>query len=93
MTRDESDLDFDGEVDMVVFYPGDQVSRKELRIRGGSERADIVKYYKDGQLDYLEGDRDGDGTLDYWEHYSEGQIVRTGRDTTGDGEPDEWEEL
>jgi len=93
VVRDELDMDFDGDVDRIVYYKDNRLERKEVSLQG-DERPEVFKYYnKKGKLYYLEGDRDADSVLDYWEYYRDGKLARRGHDRNKDGKPDYWDEL
>src|SRR5262249_25545342 len=48
-------------------------------------------YYSNGRAVRLEGDADGDGTVDRWEYYgADGALVRLGTSSTNDGSEDTW---
>lgn len=88
-------MDFDGRVDVTVFYDEqERVVRKEVDVEF-DEKPDLFKHYSEGQLVRVETDSDGDGRIDFWEHYKSGRITRQGSDEDGDGEPDpdRWVEI
>jgi hypothetical protein len=86
--EEELDLDVDGVIDVVNFYRGGVLSRKEVS-PDFSGKFTVVKFYKvDGMLERLEQDSNGDGKVDWWEYYEEGGAVRVERDGDGDGQPD-----
>ena len=70
--RDESDLDFDGIKDVIIFYQDSIISRKEVHLQG-PKKIDVYEYYQKGQLTCTEIDEDADGLLDRWERYEEGK--------------------
>lgn len=93
--RDEMDMDFDGVFDVVCFYEGNQLVRKELMtLRGKSaDSVLMLKEYKDGSVNYVESDQDHDGVKDTFFYFKEGRIVRRGFDENRDGKPDRWIDL
>lgn len=54
-------------------------------------RVDVRTYMKNGHVERLEGDADGDGRVDRWEYYDEhGTLLRVGGSTQHDGVEDTW---
>lgn len=84
------DLDFDGKIDMWVYFnPAGQVTRRETDYdRDG--RIDEIAKYKNGVL--VEKDRATtlSGKLDTWEYYKDGKLASAERDSNGDGVIDQW---
>jgi hypothetical protein len=68
--RDESDLDFDGIDDVVIYYQDSLISKKEIHLQG-PKKVDVFEYYQQGQLTCVEIDEDADGLLDRWERYND----------------------
>ena len=88
VVKEEVDLDFDGRIDVVNYYVGGVIRRKEFDVRF-DERTDRWKHYdEEGVLILLEEDRNNNGSPDYWEHYTKGVLERIEKDTSGDGKPD-----
>ena len=88
--RDEMDMDFDGTYDRTIYYKNNVIDRKEASLKG-DEKPEVFTYYKDGQLEYIAGDSDADGTADYFQYYNkEGRLIRRGFDDNGDGVPDRF---
>jgi len=88
------DQDGDGTPDRIEYYGKNTaagatapsvIERAEERGPAGG----IVRreHYKDGVLDRVEEDTDGDGRMDKWEHYVEGALARLDLDLTGRGFP------
>ncbi len=89
VTRDEADLDYDGQVDIISTYASGKVIKQELDTNSDGV-IDRVRYLENDLPVRLEGDTDGDRKIDYWEYYEQGRLVRIGHDTDGDGKADEW---
>jgi hypothetical protein len=54
-------------------------------------RVDVRTFMKNGRVERLEGDADGDGRVDRWEYYGpDGQLLRVGGSTGHDGVQDSW---
>ena len=91
--RIDIDQDGDGKPDRTEFYaknaaPDGRPSVIE-RAEERSPTGGIVRreHYRDGVLDRVEEDTDGDGRMDKWDHYAEGSLVRLDLDVTGRGFP------
>jgi hypothetical protein len=87
--KESFDLDFDGKVDLIVYYEKNLVVKKEY-YSSGREKADVYKYYDKGRLVRVERDRKGNGKIDSWEYWDGDQIDRIGEDNDGDGTVDRW---
>jgi antitoxin component YwqK of YwqJK toxin-antitoxin module len=94
VAEEEMDLDLDGTVDMVNYFEGGEIKRKEMAV-AFDEKFSIVKYYNDkGRLLRVERDKDGDGVTDVWGYYNKkGERERVGWDDNGDGVPDSFNQL
>lgn len=86
---EEFDLDFDGKIDMRVFYQNGRKVREELDINFDG-RPDVFKFFEAERLARLERSSRSNGKIDTWEYYEGGRLDRIGRDTTGAGQPDQW---
>jgi hypothetical protein len=54
-------------------------------------RIDVRTFMKNGRVERLEGDADGDGRIDRWEYYdANGKLLRVGGSTRHDGVEDTW---
>lgn len=89
----ETDLNFDGQVDMVRFFD-----------QQGQEVGAYMDLDFDGQVDMMETHPQGhsnrtvvaidtnfDGRWDRWRHQENDRVVEEQQDTDGDGSPDNWE--
>jgi hypothetical protein len=86
---EQSDSDYDGQLDTWVEFAGGALSRAEFdRNRDG--KADEFKTYSAGHLARVQRDRTFDGQIDTWEVYEQGQLRRIGTDTDGDERVDKW---
>ncbi len=87
----QSDLDFDGKVDLVQYYgPDGQLFMDEYSMNY-SGKFNGRTFYKDGKKVRAEKDMDFDGKPDYFEYYEGGKLVRVERDRNDDGKIDEWQ--
>lgn len=93
--REDSDRDFDGQMDQVTFFQEGVIVRvEEDSNRDG--RVDTKTYYEDGKPNRVERDLAGRSTAaswqpDRWEYYDDGRMVRMGTDMDGDGLVDRWD--
>ena len=88
LIEEEMLLDFDDQVDVVRFYRGQALVRRELAT-GFDGHFAVVKYYDARGLPLrVERDINGDGAVDLWEYFEDDQVVRVGRDEDGDGTPE-----
>jgi hypothetical protein len=93
--REESDRDFDGQMDELVFFEDGRVIRVEQDMNGDG-RVDTKIFYEDGRP--LRAERDVAGRSspqawrpDRWEYYENGRVIRVGTDLDGDGSVDRWD--
>ncbi len=90
VNREENDTDLDGTIDLIIYFVGGEIARKE-RLRPDSGQVRERRIYYEGQLVRVEKDLNGDGNVDNWEYYEDGVLMRIGRDTVGDGAADTWQ--
>ena len=93
--REESDRDFDGRMDQIIFFEGGRISRME-RDTVGNGMVDEKIFYEGGRPLRSERDMAARSTSsewkpDRWEYYEEGRMVRMGVDLDGDGRVDRWD--
>ncbi len=94
--REESDRDFDGQLDTITIYQEGHIVRQELD-ENGDGRVDAKIYYDDdGAPIRTERDLAGRSTTeqwhpDRWEYFEDGRMVRMGTDLDGDGRVDRWD--
>lgn len=83
LARTETDLDYDGIVDVISLY--DPISgelKKKIQADGDTS---ITKYYFKNELRRKELDRNADGKPDMWIYYRGGKVSRTEIDKNFDG--------
>ena len=94
-TREESDRNFDGKMDIALVFQDGVVVRRELdENRDGN--IDLKIYYENGEPLRAERDVAGRSTPenwqpDRWEYYVDGKLVRMGIDLDGDSKVDRWD--
>lgn len=94
--REESDRDFDGQMDTITIFQEGRVVRTEIDSNGDG-RVDIKIFYDDrGAALRTERDLQGRSTADTWrpdrwEYFEDGRMVRMGTDLDGDGRVDRWD--
>ncbi len=88
-TRDEVDLDFDGQVDIISTYAKGKIVKQNIDSNSDG-MVDRVRFLEDDVPIRVEGDQNGDGQVDYWEYYEAGKLIRVGEDRDGDGRADQW---
>jgi hypothetical protein len=87
----QTDLDFDGKIDLVQYYgPDGQLFMDEYSM-DYSGKFNGRTFYQDGKKVRAEKDMNFDGKPDYFEFYEGGKLVRVERDRTGNGKIDEWQ--
>ncbi len=89
LARDEVDLDYDGQIDIISTYAKGKVIKQEIDTNSDGV-VDRVRYLEEDVPIRVEGDTDGDRRIDYWEYYEGGKLVRIGIDEDGDGRADSW---
>ncbi|MEL6546035.1 MAG: hypothetical protein AAFQ82_15510 [Myxococcota bacterium] len=90
LVSEESDLDFDGKMDVKSMFEDEVLTRKELDLNFDGT-ADVVRYYTKGKIERIETDNNGDGRVDTWEYFVGGELDRVGTDNDGDGVVDHWD--
>lgn len=93
--REESDRDFDGQIDEVTHFTNGRVTLRELDTSGNG-MIDTKIFYESGLPVRAERDMKGRSTVaawqpDRWEYFAEGRTVRIGTDINGDGKVDRWD--
>lgn len=92
VSREENDVDLDGDFDSMLYFVGGELTRKELYAVDDGESVLIERrIYADGTLIRVERDQSEDGRVDLWEYYEDGVLMRIGRDTNGDGSANTWQ--
>lgn len=87
----QTDLDFDGKIDLVQYYgPAGDLVMDEYSMNY-SGKFNGRTFYQEGKKVRAEKDMDFDGKPDYFEFYEGGKLVRVERDSNGDGKIDEWQ--
>ena len=87
----QSDLDFDGKMDLVQYYgPAGELFMDEYSMNY-SGKFNGRTFFQEGKKVRAEKDMDFDGKPDYFEYYEGGKLVRVERDRDGDGKIDEWQ--
>jgi len=93
--REESDRDFDGQMDEVIFFEDGRIVRMEQDTTGNGQ-VDTKVYYENGRPVRAERDMAGRSTPtswhpDRWEYFENSRMVRMGTDIDGDGNVDRWD--
>jgi len=87
----QTDLDFDGKIDLVQYYsPNGELFMDEYSMNY-SGKFNGRTFFQDGKKVRAEKDMDFDGKPDYFEYYEGGRLVRVERDRNNDGKIDEWQ--
>ncbi len=87
----QTDLDFDGKIDLVQYYgPAGELLMDEYSM-DYSGKFNGRSFFQDGKKIRSEKDMDFDGKVDYFEFFESGKLVRVERDRNGDGKVDEWQ--
>jgi hypothetical protein len=93
--REESDRNFDGQMDAITIFQDGQILRQEFD-NTGNGLIDTKIFYDQGRPLRAERDLAGRSTpekwqADRWEYFEEGRVVRMGTDVDGDGTVDRWD--
>ncbi len=93
--REESDRNFDGQMDELVFFEDGRIVRVEQDMNGDG-RVDTKVFHEEGRPVRAERDMAGRSSPnawrpDRWEYYDQGRVVRVGTDLDGDGTVDRWD--
>ena len=91
MVRKETDLNWDGRIDVRAWYDDTGSLTREETDGDFDGRVDWVDHYQGGQRVMSEVDTDFDGTFDLFKYYEGTVLRRTERDTNHDGKVDLWE--
>jgi hypothetical protein len=91
LTCKQTDLDFDGKIDLVQYYgPAGELFMDEYSM-DYSGKFNGRSFFQDGRKIRSEKDMNFDGKMDYFEFFEGGKLVRVERDRNGDGKVDEWQ--
>lgn len=84
------DLNFDGAVDVYIYYDEKGQERRREADFDRDGRPDQITILKDGQV--IEHDRETnfDDKIDTWDYYQNGVLARRERDSDGDAIIDQW---
>lgn len=93
--REESDRDFSGVMDQILYFESGRVVRMEQDTSGNGV-VDTKIFYEEGKPVRAERDLAARSTADEWrpdnwEYYEDGRMVRAGTDLDGDGRVDRWD--
>ncbi len=93
--REESDRDFNGQMDQVTYFQDGQILRQEFDSQADG-KVDEKIFFENGKPLRAERDLSGKSTAtkwqpDRWEYYEDGRMVRMGTDLDGDGKVDRWD--
>lgn len=87
----QTDLDFDGKIDLVQYYgPAGDLFMDEYSM-DYSGKFNGRTFYQESKRVRAEKDMNFDGKTDYFEFFEGGKLVRVERDRTGAGKIDEWQ--
>lgn len=94
--REESDRNFDGQMDTITVFQEGRVVRTEIDSSGDGRVDTKIFYDDDGNAVRTERDLTGRSTADTWrpdrwEYFEQGRMVRMGTDVDGDGRVDRWD--
>ena len=84
------DLNFDGAVDVYIYYDEKGQERRREADFDRDGRPDQVSILKDGQLIENQRETNFDDKVDTWDYYQNGVLVRRERDSDGDAIIDQW---
>ncbi|RME29401.1 MAG: hypothetical protein D6798_00140 [Deltaproteobacteria bacterium] len=93
MVRKETDLNWDGRIDVRAWFDDSGVLEKEEMDGDFDGRVDWTDHYQGGKRVLSEIDTDFDGTYDLFKYYEGAKVRRKERDTDRDGSVDLWEYL
>jgi hypothetical protein len=93
--REESDRDFDGQMDIITFFQDGHIVRQELDTNADG-RVDTKLFFERGHMVRTERDLGARSTAsqwrpDRWEYFENDRMVRMGTDLDGDGTVDRWD--
>ncbi|MFT5359353.1 MAG: hypothetical protein ACI9KE_006596 [Polyangiales bacterium] len=90
IVREEHDLDFDQQLDQILYFENGELVRKELDTNFNN-RIDTWMWCEGGSASRSERDRLNDGDVDTWETYENGLLTEASYDDDGDSLPEKWE--
>ncbi len=93
MVRKETDLNWDGRIDVRAWFDDSGVLEKEEMDGDFDGRVDWTDHYQGGKRVLSEVDTDFDGVYDLFKYYEGAQVRRKERDSDKDGKVDLWEYL
>lgn len=86
------DLNFDGQIDMDVYYGPDGVLNERAFYLNDDDGVDVIGLYEKEKMVEKHVSIDFDGRFPIVKHYDgEGDLMRVERDSSGDGRTDIWE--
>lgn len=84
------DLNFDGAVDVYIYYDEKGVERRREADFDRDGRPDQISVYQGGALVENQRETNYDDKIDTWDYYQGGALVRRERDSDGDAIVDQW---
>lgn len=84
------DLNFDGAVDVYIYYDEKGQERRREADFDRDGRPDQISILKDGQLVENQRETNFDDKIDTWDYYQNGVLLRRERDSDGDAIIDQW---
>jgi len=91
MVRKETDLNWDGRIDVRAWFDDAGLLTKEEMDGDFDGRVDWVDHYQGDHRVMSEVDTDFDGVFDLFKYYEGAILRRTERDSNHDGKVDLWE--
>ena len=91
LVRKETDLNYDGRVDVRTWFDETGQIEKEEMDGDFDGRVDWVDHYQNGRRVMSEVDTDWNGIFDLFKYYEGNKVRRKESDTNGDGKVDFWE--
>lgn len=93
MVRKETDLNWDGRIDVRAWFDESGILIKEEMDGDFDGRVDWTDHYQGSRRVFSEVDTDFDGVFDLFKYYENGDVRRKERDSDKDGRVDLWEYL
>jgi len=84
------DLNFDGAVDVYIFYDDKGAERRREADFDRDGRPDQISMFKNGVLVEHDRETNYDDKIDTWDYYQGGVLSRRERDSDGDAIIDQW---
>lgn len=84
------DLNFDGAVDVYIYYDAKGGERRREADFDRDGRPDQITLLENGQMVENQRETNFDDKLDTWDYYQGGALVRRERDSDGDAIIDQW---